>query len=194
MFLTPIGLFCIVMAECAECVKLILTELLMTDQRFTIVDAMLFVTPAGFFWLQLGSFIYEYPEMQANGAFGLIASHHVLFGGACLLGFAVNIAGFCVIQTTGAVTLKVLGTARNAGLVVFCWLFLGETITALEGFGYVLALSAFSFYSFLQIEKKRREAEAVEEEPPKRESLGERPLSRPFSKVTTPPRSPRPVT
>jgi hypothetical protein len=153
-----IGLFCIVMAECAECLKLILTQVLMTDQKFTIVDAVLYITPAGFFWLQLGSCIYEYPEMHETGAFQRITTELPIFMACSLLGFAVNTAGFCVIQTTGAVTLKVLGTARNAGLIVFCWVFLGETITGLEGVGYIGALTAFSYYSKLQLDKKRVEA------------------------------------
>lgn len=55
--LTPMGLFCVMMAEVTECVKLVMTQLLMTDQKFSIVDAMLYITPAGFFWLQLGSFV-----------------------------------------------------------------------------------------------------------------------------------------
>ena len=35
------------------------------------------------------------------------------------LGFAVNLASFVVIQRTSSVLLKTLGTARNAGLVLF---------------------------------------------------------------------------
>eukprot|EP00036_Acanthoecidae_sp_10tr_P003106 CAMPEP_0182934850 /NCGR_PEP_ID=MMETSP0105_2-20130417/36975_1 /TAXON_ID=81532 ORGANISM="Acanthoeca-like sp., Strain 10tr" /NCGR_SAMPLE_ID=MMETSP0105_2 /ASSEMBLY_ACC=CAM_ASM_000205 /LENGTH=231 /DNA_ID=CAMNT_0025073759 /DNA_START=21 /DNA_END=716 /DNA_ORIENTATION=- len=160
--LTAIGLFCVVMAEAAECFKLVLTQLLMTDLKFSIVDAMLYITPAGFFWLQLGSLIYEFPQMQEQDAFQLIGANLHLFAGCCVLGFAVNTAGFCVIQTTGAVTLKVLGTARNAGLIVTCWLFLGEVVTPLEGIGYITALTAFSYYSYLQLSKKRREEVAQE--------------------------------
>eukprot|EP00038_Savillea_parva_P010291 m.189251 g.189251 ORF g.189251 m.189251 type:complete len:358 (-) comp17692_c0_seq1:105-1178(-) len=156
--LTITGLICILMAEMAECVKLILTQVLMTDQKFSIVDALLYITPAGFFWLQLGSFVYEFPQMEETGAFAVLSDNLSTFVGCCVLGFAVNTAGFCVIQTTGAVTLKVLGTARNAGLIVFCWIFLNETITALEGLGYIAALTAFSYYSYLQLDKKRREA------------------------------------
>jgi hypothetical protein len=49
------------MAEVTECMKLVMTQLLMTDQKFSIVDAMLYITPAGFFWLQLGSYMCVVP-------------------------------------------------------------------------------------------------------------------------------------
>jgi hypothetical protein len=95
---------------------------------------------------------YEYPAMVESGSLGKMwGEHFATFVGVCLLGFTVNVSGFCVIQTTGAVTLKVLGTARNAGLILFCWMFLGEVITATEGMGYLAALTAFIYYTYLQV-------------------------------------------
>jgi hypothetical protein len=60
---------------------------------------------------------------------------------------------FLVIQLTSSVTLKVLGTARNAGLVVFSFLFLGEVVTWLQGVGYMLSLVAFGFYNYFKMQK-----------------------------------------
>jgi len=47
--------------------------------------------------------------------------------------------------------LKLLGTARNAGLVLFSAVFLGEEITPLQGFGYALSLAIFGLYNYYKI-------------------------------------------
>lgn len=151
--LTMIGLFCVVMAETSECARLIMTQLLLTDHKFHIVDALMYITPAGAMWLTLGSIVFEWPLMAQEGAVSIICNHYERFLAAGILGFIVNTAGYFVIQTAGAVTLKVLGTARNAGLILFCAAFLGEVITSMEGMGYALALSAFTYYTYLQMTK-----------------------------------------
>lgn len=46
---------------------------------------------------------------------------------------------------------QVLAVARNAGLVLFCAVFLHESITLLEAFGYTVALSAFCYYNYLRM-------------------------------------------
>jgi len=153
MHLTITGLFCIGMAELSECVRLVMTQLLLTDHKFSIVEALMFITPAGAMWLTMGSIVFELEDMVVDGASAIVSAQFIKFVAAGCLGFIVNTAGFLVIQTSGAVALKVLGTARNAGLIVFCAVFMGEHITALESCGYVVALTAFSYYSYLQLTK-----------------------------------------
>ena len=46
---------------------------------------------------------------------------------------------------------QVLGTARNAGLVLFSALFYDERITLLEGVGYGISLLAFFGYNYFKI-------------------------------------------
>jgi hypothetical protein len=49
------------------------------------------------------------------------------------------------------VTLKVLGTARNAGLVlVASWLY-SEHITTIEMVGYAVSLAAFGLYNYFKM-------------------------------------------
>ena len=92
-----------------------------------------------------------------------LAARPAICGSACLglpcpasafLGFAVNIATFLVIKTTNSVTLKVLGTARNAGLVlVSSWLY-HEAITPLEAAGYGVSLLCFFWYNYAKVTGK----------------------------------------
>ena len=64
----------------------------------------------------------------------------------------VQFLTFLVIQLTSSVTLKVLGTARNAGLVVFSFLFLGEIVSWLQGIGYSISLLAFGAYNYFHMQ------------------------------------------
>ena len=73
------------------------------------------------------------------------------FAGAMALGFAVNVASFLVIQRTNSTTLKLMGTARNAGLVLFSWMFLGDKITGMQCFGYSITLIFFGLYNYFKI-------------------------------------------
>ena len=63
----------------------------------------------------------------------------------------MQVCTFLVIKTTNSVTLKVLGTARNAGLVlVSAWLY-DEKISAMQGAGYAISLLAFAAYNYFKI-------------------------------------------
>ena len=46
--------------------------------------------------------------------------------------------------------LQVLGTVKNAGLVIFCVIFLAETVTTVQGTGYSVALLGFSWYQYIK--------------------------------------------
>lgn len=54
-------------------------------------------------------------------------------------------------RRSSSVTLKVLGTARNAGLVVVSALALGEEISPLQACGYTVSLVAFAMYNYYKI-------------------------------------------
>lgn len=44
-----------------------MTQLLLTDHKFHIIDALLYIVPAGAIWLTLGSAVFEWPLMAQNG-------------------------------------------------------------------------------------------------------------------------------
>ena len=56
-------------------------------------------------------------------------------------------------QTTNSVTLKVLGTARNALLVLASVYFFGELVSGTQFMGYSLSLAFFTYYSYLKTRK-----------------------------------------
>lgn len=50
--------------------------------------------------------------------------------------------------------LQVLGTVKNAALVLFCVIFLREPVSVLQAFGYTVALAGFSWYQYIKISAK----------------------------------------
>lgn len=51
------------------------------------------------------------------------------------------------------VCFQVLGTVKNAALVIFCVVFLGEQVAALQGLGYTVALAGFTWYQLVKMAK-----------------------------------------
>ena len=54
---------------------------------------------------------------------------HLLLATA-IMGTALNYLGYFVMETSGSVVLKLLGSIRTMGLVVFSFLFRGEYVGA----------------------------------------------------------------
>ena len=52
-----------------------------------------------------------------------------------------------------AARLQVLGTAKNAIVVWIGIVFLGETVTVLQGAGYGLSLGGFALYNYLKMQE-----------------------------------------
>lgn len=47
--------------------------------------------------------------------------------------------------------VQVLGTVKNAALVIFCVIFLGEQVTLLQGLGYFISLAGFTWYQMVKL-------------------------------------------
>ena len=47
-----------------------------------------------------------------------------------------------------------LGTSKNAALVIFCVVFLSEKVTQLQGLGYSIALGGLTWYQHIKITAK----------------------------------------
>ena len=97
--------------------------------------------------------IIEMPSAFRDGKFSLVAEQPQLFALSFILGFLVNVASFLVIKRTSSVMLKLMGTARNAGLVLFSAVFLGDEITATQAVGYAICLFFFGLYNYYKMHK-----------------------------------------
>lgn len=152
-----LGVLIMFASESFEALRLVMTQLLLTGLKFHPVEGLMYLAPSCFFWLALGSVWLELPSMMQNNALAVVASQPLFFGSAAVLGFAVNFLAYVIIQTASSLTLKVLGTAKNA-FVVWCGIFfLGDTVTVMQGLGYAISLGAFYWYQRLKVQQMRAE-------------------------------------
>ena len=102
----PLGLIVMFLAEFTESIRLVLTQYLLQNLKFGVIEGQYVLAPASAFWLLLASACYEFPEMYHNNAFSVIYSNPVLFILASCMGLGVNYLSYVVIQTTSSLTMK----------------------------------------------------------------------------------------
>ena len=141
------GLLVMLMAEATEAIRLLMTQFLLQNLKFGVVEGQYVLAPASAFWLFLASGVFELNTMIAKGAFSIIAANPGTFIVASGLGLGVNFLSYLVIQATSSLTMKVLGTARNVLTILLGVMFYGETVSVNEGLGYSLALVGFAGYN-----------------------------------------------
>jgi drug/metabolite transporter (DMT)-like permease len=166
------GILYLLGAEIAEALRLVLTQNLLVNCDFSVLEGQYFLAPVASVSLLTLAAIIELPHAFASssassdhdasiskidGTIGnviegrspleAVASAPHLFLTACVLGVLVNYLGYLVILEVGALTLKVLGTVRNIGLVTYGALCLGEELTPMECAGYAISLTGFVAYT-----------------------------------------------
>merc|ERR1712159_417117 len=108
----PFGMCLMLLAEVAEGTKLVLTQKLLKDCKFSVLEGLYRMSPISAIWLWGVSLFLEVPSILKEAKYTLISDHLGIFLSCMILGFGVNIITFLVIKYTNAVTLKVIGVAR----------------------------------------------------------------------------------
>lgn len=142
-----IGLIIMFSSEIAEAIRLLLTQFLLQNLKFNVIENQYIIAPASTFWLFLASLIFEMPTMIERNAFLVIFNNFPLFLLASCMGLGVNYLSNIVIQLTSSLTMKVLGTLRNIFTIFLGVLFYSEAITSQEVIGYSIALLGFVAYN-----------------------------------------------
>ncbi len=96
------------------------------------VEGLMHLAPACALWLLLEVVVIEWPAMAREGALDLMRAKPLLYFSAAAMGFLVNSLAYVVIQTANSLTLKVLGTVKNAMVVWIGVVFIGDVITGLQ--------------------------------------------------------------
>lgn len=146
------GLLLMFGSETFEAVRLVLTQKLLQNEKFGVVEGQYWLAPASFFSLvAFATMKGEYGEIMSTGASEIFWSNKELFFASAFLGIVVNLASFLVVRVTSSVMLKVLNIARTAGLVLFQVVFAGEVITSQQFLGYAVTLAAFAGYNYFKM-------------------------------------------
>lgn len=149
--LSMIGLLVMFISEGAEAVRLVLTQFLLKNLKFGIIEGLYVLAPASAFWLMTASFVLEYKKMISANAFNIIFDNPVIFLSASFMGLGVNYLSYLVIQYTSSLTMKVLSTIRNIGIIFIGVALYGEVVTTNQALGYTVALAGFIAYNAAQM-------------------------------------------
>ena len=95
------------LAELTEAVRLVMTQFLLQNMKFGVVEGLYVLAPASAFWLFLASACYEFRDMSNEGAFLVVAANPLTFLAASTMGLGVNFLSYYVIQATSSLTMKV---------------------------------------------------------------------------------------
>lgn len=143
-----IGFGMMLISMMMEGVRLSLTQFLLQDLKFNVFEGLYVLAPASAMWLSVATLIVEVPSMLGRGdAFydGVAELVPVLVLSGTM-GVCVNIVSYYLIQLTSSLTLKVITTIRNVGVVFIGIIFFNETVTNTQFVGYTVALLGFLSY------------------------------------------------
>lgn len=152
--LSIVGLGVMFMSELSEAIRLLMTQFLLQNLKFGVIEGQYVLAPAAAFWLGCAACIFEGQKMVDNGAFAIMAANPAPFFVASALGLCVNFLSYLVIQTTSSLTMKVLGTARTILTICVGVVIWGENIGLKSMFGYGLSLAGFVSYNLSKMRLK----------------------------------------
>jgi len=165
-----LGMLIMLGAEVAEAVRLVMTQYLLVGRKFHPFEGLMYIAPATAFWLAIGSLCTEVPRMIKDGALGVVLQNPLKFLAAAAMGFGVNVLAYIVIQSASSLTLKVIGTVKNAIVVLLGVVLLQESISVIQLVGYGISVAAFYWYQDIKTKQIRQESLATP--PPPRSGGG----------------------
>ena len=91
-----------------EAVRLILTQQLLGARALHVVEGLYYIAPASLLWVALAAAVIDLPRLDVCALAAQLPRTWPAFAMVALLGFAVNVSSFLVIQRTNVVMLKLL--------------------------------------------------------------------------------------
>jgi len=177
---SALGTALMMAASVCEGMRLVLSQKILVNLKFPAMEGLYYNSPICAAWMLVAAAIIEMPDFleqeraaQAAAAaagpgvelppgspvspWHLFTSHAGIIAVASALGVLVNLSTMLMIQYTGSVSLKLLGTARNAGLVLYAVIVSGEATTATQVAGYAMCIVFFGAYVVAKARDAQRE-------------------------------------
>ena len=145
-----VGLSLHAAAAVTEAVNLVLTQYLLQNKSFSVLEAQFALAPPGVLFLALAAMALEWRSMAETGRYAAVAEHPFKFLAAATLGLVINFLTFLVIQVTSSLTLKILGMVRNVALVGVGVLAYQEVVPFKEAVGFSVSLVGLCGYYYFK--------------------------------------------
>ena len=159
-----IGMTTMLASTLAESSRLVMTQHLLSGQApMHPFEGLCHIGGASSFCLFLLAVAFEWKGLLEQRAWRLALENPATFILAAFAGFGVNALAILVIKLTSSLTLKVLGTVKDACLITASVLFLREVVSSLQLLGYSISLIGFLAYNFI----KATSSSATKEHAPK---------------------------
>ncbi|PNW79264.1 hypothetical protein CHLRE_09g408428v5 [Chlamydomonas reinhardtii] len=157
--LSLFGLCAMLVSVVAESVRLVLTQYLMAAGAAPLhpLEGLFFISSACTAVLAGQAALTEWPRLAAGGHWALLRLHPGSFAAAACCGFLVNMLAITVIKLASSLTLKVLGTVKDAALVTIGIVFLKEHVSSLQLVGYSISMVGFAAYNAIKAQQQQQQ-------------------------------------
>eukprot|EP00958_Prasinococcus_capsulatus_P010354 scaffold1007_cov364-Prasinococcus_capsulatus_cf.AAC.17 len=107
---------------------------------------ILYLCPAATLWSAAYIAMTEGPVMVAKGDYVKMVQHPIPFMLSATLGVVVTISAMGVIKYMSSLTFKVLGQARNLGVILLSVYIFQNVVTLVQVTGYLVQIGGFQLY------------------------------------------------
>ncbi|GLI66860.1 hypothetical protein VaNZ11_010847 [Volvox africanus] len=148
-----IGLTAMLVSVVAESVRLVMTQYLLVaggGRNLNPMEGLFYISSACTTVLAVQASYMEWPQLLRQRRYLAIPAHPYNFAAAACCGFFVNMLAILVIKLASSLTLKVLGTVKDAALVTIGIVFLHEKVTSLQLMGYMISMVGFVAYNIIK--------------------------------------------
>lgn len=142
-----LGISIMFLSAVMEAVRLVLTQYLLKQLQFGVIEGQYVLAPASAFWLFAASAVFEFRQMYERNALRILLDNFSFFLLASVMGVIVNFMAYSVIQATNSLMMKMLGTLRSIVTIALGVVMFKEVITIQEAEGYLVALLGFVAYN-----------------------------------------------
>ena len=137
----------------------------MGKMRFNVFESLVYLSPVTGTILLFLSLSTEWEGMLApGGGFDKVLAKPGLYLTATVMSFLVNLFTYLAIMSSSGLTFKVVGCVKNAALVIFGVMFMGEHVTLAQGIGYAVSIGGFLMYTYVKMQRGNKAVVPQEKE------------------------------
>lgn len=145
---TVFGLACMLAAEVAEAFRSVGIQYLIANKKFSLFNGMYYFSPATLVFLMALSAVFETEELLKGGENArAFREYWYLFAICATFGFAVNYVCLGVVKHAGSLMVKTMSQLKNVVVIAAAVVIYGDDVSALEIFGYAVAVVGFLFFN-----------------------------------------------